>query len=46
MSYENFDVQPVAGRIGAEIVGIDLNTDLSDLVIAEIRKALIQYKVI
>jgi taurine dioxygenase len=46
MSYENFDVQPVAGRIGAEIVGVDLNTDLSDLVIAEIRKALIQYKVI
>lgn len=46
MSSENFDVQPIAGRIGAQILGVDLSADLSDSLIGEIRKALIQYKVI
>jgi taurine dioxygenase len=46
MSSVNLEIQPVAGRIEAEIVGIDLNTGLSDSVIREIRQALIQYKVI
>ncbi len=46
MSFKYFDVQPIAGRIGAEIVGIDLSAELGNEVIAEIRKALIQYKVI
>lgn len=46
MSFTYFDVQPVAGRIGSEISGVDLSTNLSDSLIDEIRKALIQYKVI
>jgi taurine dioxygenase len=46
MSSVNLEIQPVAGRIGVEIVGLDLNTDLSDGIISEIRQALIQYKVI
>ena len=46
MSFTDFDVQPVAGRIGAEIGGVDLSANLSDGLIDEIRKALVQYKVI
>ena len=46
MSAKNFDIQPVAGRIGAEIMGVDLSTNLSNDTIDEIRKALVQYKVI
>lgn len=46
MSSKNFDIHPVAGRIGAEIVGIDLSANLSDDIIGEIRKALVRYKVI
>ncbi|ARV60059.1 taurine dioxygenase [Nostocales cyanobacterium HT-58-2] len=46
MSSKNFDIYPVAGRIGAEIVGLDLSVDLSDNIIREIRQALVQYKVI
>lgn len=46
MSTKNFDIQPVAGRIGAEILGVDLSINLNDDVISEIRKTLVQYKVI
>ena len=46
MGFNYFNIQPIAGRIGAEIVGIDLSQNPSDDLIAEIRKALIQYKVI
>lgn len=46
MSSKNFDIHPVAGRIGAEIVGIDLSANLSDDTISEIRKVLVRYKVI
>ena len=46
MGSKNFEIQPVAGRIGAEIIGVDLSADLSDDIISEIRKALVQYKVI
>lgn len=46
MSFKNFDIYRVAGRIGAEIVGVDLSADLSNDIISEIRKALVQYKVI
>lgn len=37
---------PIAGRIGAEIVGLDLRQNLSESIIREIRQALIKYKVI
>ena len=40
------DIVPVAGRIGAEIRGIQLSGDLDDLTIAAIRAALIRHKVI
>ena len=46
MSSKHFDIQPVAGRIGAEIVGVDLSANLSNDIISEIRKTLVQYKVI
>jgi taurine dioxygenase len=46
MSATHFDIHPVAGRIGAEIIGLDLSTNLSDALIAEIRQTLIHYKVI
>lgn len=38
---KHFNVQPVAGRIGAEIVGLDLSSPLGDEVISDIRKALV-----
>ncbi len=46
MSSQYFDIQPVAGRIGAEIVSVDLSANLSDDIISDIRKTLVQYKVI
>lgn len=46
MSAKNFDINPIAGRIGAELVGVNLSTDLSDNIISEIREALVHYKVI
>jgi alpha-ketoglutarate-dependent sulfate ester dioxygenase len=46
MGFRNFDLRPVAGRIGAELLGVDLSAYLSDDLIHEIRQALVQYKVI
>ena len=46
MSSKYFEIKPVAGRIGAKLIGVDLGTNLSDEVIADIRKALVFYKVI
>ncbi|MBD2207158.1 TauD/TfdA family dioxygenase [Calothrix sp. FACHB-1219] len=46
MGSQHFDIQPVAGRIGAEIVGVDLSRNLSDDIISDIRKTLVKYKVI
>ena len=37
---------PVAGRIGAEIRGIELSGDLDDATVAAIRQALVRHKVI
>lgn len=45
-TFTAFSVRPVTPRIGAEIDGIDLSAELSDDVIAEIRQALLTYKVI
>ncbi len=41
-----FAISPLTPRIGAEIEGIDLRGDLPDEAIAEIRQALLTYKVI
>ncbi len=45
-AFTRFEVSPVTARIGAEIYGIDLREDLSDDAVAEIRQALLTYKVI
>jgi hypothetical protein len=41
MSSQYFDIKPVAGRIGAKIIGLDLSTHLSDDIISDIRKTLV-----
>ena len=46
MSFQYFDIKPIAGRIGAKIIGVDLSSNLSDEIISDIRKALVKYKVI
>jgi taurine dioxygenase len=40
------DIRPLAGHIGAEIVGVDLTEPLDAEVVAEIRAALLQWKVV
>jgi alpha-ketoglutarate-dependent taurine dioxygenase len=40
------DVRPMAGHIGAEILGADLSTELDDTTVAEIRAALLRWKVV
>jgi alpha-ketoglutarate-dependent taurine dioxygenase len=40
------NIHPITGRIGIEISNIDLSENLSDVVINEIRQALVQHKVI
>jgi taurine dioxygenase len=46
VSQSHFDVSPLAGRIGAEIQGLDLSRNLPDAVIARVREALVRHKVI
>jgi alpha-ketoglutarate-dependent taurine dioxygenase len=46
LRWEHFDVSRLAPSIGAEISGIDLNSDLAEPVVEEIRRALFEYKVI
>ncbi|WP_448268982.1 TauD/TfdA dioxygenase family protein [Nostoc sp. DSM 114159] len=46
MGSQYFDIKPVAGRIGAEIIGVNLSSNLSDDIISDIRKTLVKYKVI
>lgn len=45
-TFTGFTVSPLTARIGAEIDGIDLRSDLSADVVADIRRALLTYKVI
>jgi taurine dioxygenase len=40
------DVRPVAGRIGAEIHGVDLRSYVDDETVAQIRSALLKWKVV
>lgn len=46
MTWSSFTVAPVGATIGAEISGIDLSAELDDTVVAEIRDALLAFKVI
>ncbi len=46
LTWEHFDARPLAATIGAELSGLDLTTALPDAAIAEIRQALLDYKVV
>ena len=41
-----FETRPLSGALGAEILGIDLSTDLDDAVIAALRRELLEHVVI
>jgi taurine dioxygenase len=45
-SFRHIDVTPQGATLGAEVGGVDLGTNLTDGVIAEIRQALLDYKVL
>ena len=45
-SFRHIDVAPQGATLGAEVGGVDLSADLADEVIAEIRQALLDYKVL
>jgi alpha-ketoglutarate-dependent sulfate ester dioxygenase len=42
----NFEVHPIAGHIGAEVVGVRLSGELESTTVEEIRRALLKYEVI
>lgn len=46
LTWQNFEVVRVGSTIGAEIRGIDICSDLSQVVIEELRRALLAFKVI
>jgi len=46
MAQQTISVTPIAGALGAEIGGVDLARDLSDAVVGEIRRALLEHHVI
>ncbi len=46
MSYRHIDVRPIAGALGAEIAGVDFSRPLADDVVAEIRRAWLEYLVV
>src|SRR6201997_3008127 len=46
MNYNTISVQRIAGALGAEIASVDLSRPLSDEVIGEIRRALLNHQVI
>ena len=45
-TFARFEVRPMTPAIGAELLGIDLSQPLDEAVIADIRQALLRYKVI
>ncbi|MCU1393937.1 MAG: taurine dioxygenase TauD-like protein [Ilumatobacteraceae bacterium] len=46
LTWQHFEASVLGATIGAEIAGVDLRDDLADDVIAELRQALLDYKVI
>ena len=45
-SFQHFDLEPLTGALGGMVSGLDLASDLSDGVIAELYSALLDYKVL
>ena len=43
--YRHIDVRPLAGSLGAELIGVDLS-NLSDEAFAEIHRAFLEYSVV
>lgn len=46
MSYEQIQVQPIAGTIGAEVSGVDMAAPLGNQLFQEVHDALMEHKVI
>jgi alpha-ketoglutarate-dependent sulfate ester dioxygenase len=46
LGFKHIQVQPIGGRIGAEIQGVTLSATLNDEVVQEINQALLKYKAI
>jgi taurine dioxygenase len=46
LSWDAFDARPVGATVGAEISGVDLTSPLPEAAIAELRQALLDYKVL
>ena len=46
LTYEGFEVQQMGATIGGVVDGVDLRSDLSDALIAELRRCLLDFKVI
>jgi alpha-ketoglutarate-dependent taurine dioxygenase len=46
LTWRHFTAKPMSATVGAELHGIDLTAELSDDAVAEIRQALLDYKVI
>lgn len=44
-NYRKITVEPMAGAVGAEIAGVDLN-DLDDVAVSEIRRSLLEHNVV
>lgn len=45
-AFSRFEARPLTPRIGAELYGVDLSQALDDKMIADIREALLKYKVV
>ena len=46
MTYETIDVRPLAGALGAEVLGVDLAGDIGNQTFAEIQDAFAEHSVI
>ncbi|WP_405595584.1 TauD/TfdA family dioxygenase [Streptomyces sp. NBC_01410] len=44
MTSTGFDIRRIGGRIGAEILGVDISTELEPAVVSEINAALLEHK--
>ena len=46
MPQQSIDIRPIAGALGAEVLGVDLASEMEDDTIAAIRQALLDHLVI